>query len=207
MISMFFGYFIFAMGIVFILYSDLGLGPWDVFHKGVSLNTFLSFGQVIQITGLFLLLISYLLGEKPGVGSLGNMIFVGLFVDLLEMTGLYRSPENLFLQFLMLVLGMFLIGWATFFYLRVELGAGPRDGLMVGLVKLLNKPVWLIRGAIELTALTVGFILGGPVGVGTLIVALCIGYFVQLAFYIGGYDAKKAKHSDLKDQLGMIMQR
>lgn len=201
---MFFGFFLFATGILFILYSDLGLGPWDVFHKGVSLNTFLTFGQTIQVTGLFLLLLSYLLGERPGVGSLCNMVFVGLFVDLLEMTGVFRSPNNLIFQFLMLILGMFLIGWATFFYLKVRLGAGPRDGLMVALVKEFNKPVWFIRGAIEVTALTIGYFLGGPVGIGTLIVALSIGYFVQLAFKIGGYNAKEAKHSNLKEQVLML---
>lgn len=199
-LSMFFGFLLFATGILCILYSDLGLGPWDVFHMGISINTIFTFGQVIQLTGLFLLLISYFLGEKPGIGSLGNMIFVGLFVDLIDMTGLYRTPENLFIQFVMIIAGMFLIGWGTFFYLQVKLGAGPRDSLMVGLVKLLNKPVWMIRGGIELTALTAGYILGGPVGIGTLIVAVFIGYFVQLAFMLGGYNTKKARHTDLKEQ-------
>ncbi len=201
--SLFFGFLLLASGILFILYADLGLGPWDVFHMGVSLNTSLTFGQVIQVTGFILLIICHYLDQTPGIGSILNMIFVGLFVDLLEITGVYATPENLILKFLMLFLGIFLMGWGSFFCLSAQLGAGPRDSLMVALVKLMNKPVWLIRGSIEFSALLVGAILGGPVGIGTIIVASTIGSSVQFAFSVGGYNAK-ARHSSLKEQVMML---
>jgi len=196
---LFLGLLLFAVGILFTLHADLGMGPWDVFHKGASLHLPFTLGQMIQIAGVTLLVISYLLGEKPGLGSLCNMFFIGLFVDLIDALGIITTPDGLVLQFLMLLAGIKAIGWGTFFYLTVQLGAGPRDGLMVGLVKLTKKPVWLIRGSIETTALIVGYFLGGPVGVGTIIIALTIGLSVQLAFRIGGYETKKVRHQNLAE--------
>lgn len=99
----------------------------------------------------------------------------------------------------MLVMAIITMGWATYFYLRVELGAGPRDGLMEGLVKKVNKPLWMIRGSIEITVLIIGYSLGGPVGVGTLITAFTVGFAVQWAFKIGNYDSRNANHMNLID--------
>ena len=99
----------------------------------------------------------------------------------------------------MLIAAIIIMGIATYFYLQVELGAGPRDGLMEGLVRKLNKPVWLVRGSIEITALIIGYLLGGPVGIGTLLLAVAIGPSVQFAFKIGKYDSKKVQHMSLVD--------
>ncbi|WP_052291931.1 YczE/YyaS/YitT family protein [Natranaerobius thermophilus] len=204
---LFLGFVLFAIGILLTLYADLGMGPWDVFHKGVSHHIPLTLGQVMQVTGVMLLVISYFLGEKPGLGSIFNMYFIGLFVDIIDGFGIFFTPENLLLQFIMLILGIQAIGWATYCYLRVQLGAGPRDGLMVGIVKHTNKPVWLIRGIIETTVLIIGYFLGGPVGIGTVIIALTIGFSVQLAFKIGGYNAKKVRHQNLVELLNELRRR
>jgi len=99
----------------------------------------------------------------------------------------------------MLISSIIIMSMATYFYLKVELGAGPRDGLMEGLVIKLNKPVWLIRESIEIIVLLIGFILGGPVGIGTLILAMSIGPCVELIFKIGKYDSKKAQHMTFID--------
>jgi len=107
---------------------------------------------------------------------------------------IFKTPETLFGRILMLVVGVLIMGWATYFYLRVELGAGPRDGLMEGLVKKINKPLWMIRGSIEITALVIGYFLGGPIGLGTLITAFTIGFSVQWAFKIGKYDSRNVSH-------------
>ncbi|WP_240503457.1 YczE/YyaS/YitT family protein [Natranaerobius trueperi] len=194
---LFLGFILFSIGILLTLYADLGMGPWDVFHKGVSIYLPISLGQVMQITGITLLAISYFLGEPLGIGSFLNMYFIGLFVDIFEALGVFFTPDNIVIRFLMLISGIFAIGWATFFYLKVQLGAGPRDALMVGLVKLTKKPVWLIRGCMELTVLLIGYLLGGPVGIGTVIVALTIGFSVQLAFRIGNYNTNNVKHQNL----------
>jgi len=127
------------------------------------------------------------------------MIFIGVFIDLINNTGILKTPGSMSEKILMLISAIVIMGIATYFYLSVELGAGPRDGLMEGLVIKLNKPVWLIRGSIEITALTIGFFLGGPVGIGTLLLAVAIGPSVEFAFKIGNYDPKKAQHMNFID--------
>ncbi len=196
---LFLGFICFAVGILLTLYADLGMGPWDVFHKGASLHLPFTLGQMIQITGLALLVVAFFLGQKPGLGSFMNMYFIGLFVDIIDGLGVFWTPDSLTIRVIMLGLGIQLLGWATFFYLSVKLGAGPRDSLMEGLVKITQKPVWLIRSIIESTALFIGYLLGGPVGIGTLIIAFTIGPSIQLAFKVGHYSSQGAKHQNLAD--------
>ncbi|MCT8976439.1 membrane protein [Clostridium sp. CX1] len=195
--SLMFGLLLYSIGILLTLYSKLGMSPWDVFHMGIVQHSSLTLGQVSELTGFVILLISYFLGVIPGLASVLNMIFIGLFIDLIEKFKVFSTPDNIIGQMFMLFMGIFVIGWATYFYLRVGLGAGPRDGLMEGLVKKINKPVWMIRGAIEGTVLIIGYILGGPVGIGTLITAGSIGFSVQFAFKIGKYSSKDTDHMNL----------
>ena len=197
--SLFFGFFLFAVAILLALYSKLGMSPWDVFHMGIVNHSFLSFGQTTQFVGLCVIILSISLKVIPGIGSIFNMIFIGVFIDLINNTGLLKTPGSILGKLLMLVFAILIMGIATYFYLHVELGAGPRDGLMEGLVIKLNKPVWLIRGSIEITALIIGFFLGGPVGIGTLLLAVAIGPSVQLAFKVGNYDSSKANHMNFID--------
>lgn len=175
------------------------MSPWDVFHMGIVNHSIFSLGQVTQMVGFCIILLSIFLGVIPGIGSIFNMFFVGIFVDLINSIGIFRTPENIVEKILMLIFSIVLMGISTYFYLRVELGAGPRDGLMEGLVRKLNKPVWLIRGTIEITVLTIGFLLGGPVGIGTLVSAIGIGPSVEFSFRLGKYDSKKAHHMNLLD--------
>jgi len=197
--SLFFGFFLFAVAILLALYSKLGMSPWDVFHMGIVNHSTFSLGQTAQIIGLCVIIVSVFLGVIPGIGSIFNMIFIGTFVDLINNTGILKTPESMLAKILMLLSAILIMGIATYFYLKVELGAGPRDGLMEGLVIKLNKPVWLIRGSIEITVLIIGFFLGGPVGIGTLLLAVAIGPSVQFAFKIGKYNSKEAQHMNLVD--------
>ncbi|MDR9756708.1 MAG: hypothetical protein RJR35_08215 [Thermoanaerobacterales bacterium] len=175
------------------------MSPWDVFHVGIVNYSTLTLGQASQVVGFVIILLSLFLGVVPGIGSILNMIFIGLFVDLIDHIGIINTPDSIFGRVLMLLSAIIIMGFATYFYLRVELGAGPRDGLMEGLVRKLNKPVWLIRGMIEITVLVIGFFMGGPVGIGTLLLAFLIGPSVQFAFKIGHYDPQKANHANLLD--------
>ena len=192
--TLFFGFFLFAVAILLALYSNLGMSPWDVFHMGIVKHSFLSFGQASQVVGFFIIIFSISLGIIPGIGSVFNMIFIGFFIDLINNTEIIKTPGSMIGKVLMLISAILIMGIATYFYLKAELGAGPRDGLMEGLVKKLNKPVWLIRGSIEISVLIIGFFLGGPVGIGTLLLAVAIGPSVEFAFKIGKYDSKKAQH-------------
>ena len=178
------------------LYADLGMAPWGVLQVGLTRYTSLTFGQVSQVVGLAVLVLGWLLGFPPGFGTVMNMYFVGYFMDQIMAWSLVPTPETLPGQLALLVGGILVLGAASYMYLSPRLGAGPRDGLMMGLVQRLGRPVYQVRGAIEVTVLVLGYLLGGPVGVGTLITAFTTGYAVQLAFRLGGYD-KDARHMDL----------
>ncbi len=192
--SLFFGLMLYALAVLIMRDAGLGMNPWGVFHMGVSNYTPLTLGQVTQLTGFVILALSFLLKMVPGIASICNMIFIGIFVDYIDSLGILTTPSSLIGKIIMLFIGIICTGWATYFYLRVRLGAGPRDGLMEGLVKKTKKPVWLIRGIIEVSVLIVGYLLSGPVGFGTLVTAITIGFSVQFAFKVGGYDASGGEH-------------
>ena len=186
----------FALGAVMILYADLGMSSWGVFQVGIMNSLGLTFGQASQLVGLGVLILGWILGFPPGFGTVMNMYFIGYFIDRIIEWGLVPTYTDPALQLAMLIGGMAMIGVASFFYLNPKLGAGPRDGLMIGLVQKLDRPVGQVRGGIEVTVTILGYLMGGPVGVGTLITAFTTGYFVQLAFKLGNYD-RRAKHLNL----------
>ncbi len=204
--SLYFGLFLFALGAVMILYANLGMSSWGVFQIGIMNILGLSFGQASQLVGLGVLILGWFLGFPPGFGTVMNMYFIGFFIDVIM--GWWTMPvyNNLVAQSAMLVGGMAMIGVASFFYLNPKLGAGPRDGLMIGLVQKLDRPVGQIRGGIEVTVTIIGYLMGGPVGVGTVITAFTIGYFVQFAFRLGNYD-RNAKHMDLYELTKYLLGR
>ena len=203
--SLFLGLFMFSMGVVMNLNSNLGMSPWGVFQVGLSQSTSLTLGQISQIVGLGVLVVGWAMGFPPGFATFMNMYFIGLFIDKIIQFSLIPEPTVLVSQLLLLLGAILMIGAGSYFYLNPKLGAGPRDGLMMGLVKKTDLPVYIVRGAIEVTVLVLGYFLGGPVGVGTLVTALTIGYSVQLAFKLGGYD-KKAEHLNLYQLVKQLAQ-
>jgi uncharacterized membrane protein YczE len=189
-----------------ILYADLGMSSWGVFQIGL-MNVFgLTFGQATQIVGLGVLVLGWFLGFPPGFGTVMNMYFIGYFVDKIIWWGVIPTYESLAFQFFLLVGGMVMIGVASYFYLNPKLGAGPRDGLMIGLVQKLNRPVGQVRGGIEVVVTVLGYIMGGPIGIGTIITAFSIGYFVQVAFKLGNYD-RNARHMNLYELVKLLSSR
>lgn len=172
------------------------MAPWGVLNVGIAIHTHLSLGQVTQVIGLIVLLIGWGFGFPPGFGTLMNMYFVGFFIDVIMRERLIPQPKSFLEQIVLLVFGVVILSVGSLFYLSPKLGAGPRDGLMMGLVQRYNRSVGEIRSVIEIIVLIIGYLLGGPVGIGTLISALTVGYAVQLAFHIGGYD-KMAPHMNL----------
>ncbi len=188
--SLYFGLFLFAVGPVTSFSSVLGMAPWGVFHVGLSAMSGLTLGQVTQLVGLAVLLLGWGLGFPPGFGTVMNMFFIGWFTDRVIEWGVVPRPTDPVGQAALLLLSIVMVGAGSLFYLRVQLGAGPRDGLMVGLVRKLDRQVWLVRGSIEVSVLALGFLLGGPVGVGTVVTAFTIGYSVQTAFKLGKFEGK-----------------
>jgi uncharacterized membrane protein YczE len=201
---LFLGLFLYATGIVMTINSNLGLGPWDVFHQGLSKTIGITMGQASISMGVIIVVINYFVGEKLGWGTLCNMLFIGIFMDFLMFNNLIPIYKNTILQVVMMLGGMFVIGLASYFYIGAGLGSGPRDGLMVMLTKKTGKSVRFIRNCIEVTVLIAGYFLGGFVGVGTIIIALSIGYFVQLAFKLFKFNVKTVTHRYLEDDIRLI---
>jgi len=185
------GYFIYGLGITLTVNADLGLAPWGVFHQGMALQLGITMGVAIQIAGASILILDLLLNERIGWGTVGNVYFIGLFLDMIQASGIVPVYQGIFSRFVMMMVGMALISLATYLYLGAELGSGPRDGLMVALTKKLKLPVGVIRSAIELSALIAGYFMGGTVGWGTLIMSLGMGFFIQTIFSLFKLDVSQ----------------
>lgn len=184
--SLFFGLLVIAVAIVFLLESELGLAPWDVLHLGLARHSFLTIGTASIAVGLVVLVISWSLGQSPGFGTVANAVCIGLFVDLLlSLEGVSRLSEaGLLVRALLLLAGVALFGVGSAFYIGAGLGAGPRDSLMLVLSRRTGVRIGVVRGTLELTALTAGGVLGGTLGVGTLAVALLMGPSVEGSFWL-----------------------
>ncbi len=200
-IRLFLGFFILALGIYIMRITSLGLNPWGTFHTGVSLQSGLQFGTVSQLTGLTIILLSLLLKIYPGIATVLNAFFCGFFINLLENINVIPIPNSILIKIIYFVIGLFLLAYGIYLYLSSNLGAGPRDGLMIGLVKSTKYSVRLIRTFIEISALILGVILGGPIGIGTLLAAALSGIILQLVFNLAKYDPKTAKHLTFNDVL------
>lgn len=172
------GLAMYGISLAIFIRAGLGLDPWDVFHQGVSEKTGFSMGVVVIAVSFLVLLLWIPLRQMPGIGTIANAILVGLFADL----GLWLIPEFSHLggQIAMLAGAVILNGIASACYIGARLGPGARDGLMTGLVRRTGWSVRLVRTGIEVVVLAVGFLLGGSVGVGTVVYALAIGPIVQV---------------------------
>lgn len=171
------GLAVFGFGSGLMVQSDLGNPPWDVFHEGFAVSSPFSIGVAAIITSFAVLLLWIPLRERPGLGTLANAVLIGVFIDLTVIT--IDTPSRLLLQIALMIGGVVLVGIGSGLYIGVRLGPGPRDGLMTGLAKR-GISLRLARTGVEAVAMLVGWMLGGTVGVGTLVFALGIGPLVQV---------------------------
>jgi uncharacterized membrane protein YczE len=177
-VQLYAGLVLYGVSMAMLIRAELGLDPWDVFHQGVSEHTGLSFGAVVTATGGVVLLAWLPLHERPGIGTVSNVLVIGVAVDvsLALMPPAGSDPVAVAL----LLGGVFLLGVASGAYIGAGLGPGPRDGLMTGLVRRTGGSIGVVRTSIEVTVLAVGFALGGTVGIGTVVYALSIGPLVHV---------------------------
>lgn len=184
--------------------ASLGLSPWDVLHEGLAKNIGITMGTASVCIGAVVVIIDALLGENIGWGTVLNMTFIGVFMDLITFSNLVPISNSFLSGIIMLVFGMAFMGFGTVLYMGCGLGSGPRDGLMVAIQKRTKKPIKLIRGTIEIAALIVGYILGGSVGIGTVFTAIGLGYFIQTVFKICNFDSSKINHRFIVDDIRCI---
>lgn len=179
LVQLYIGLTLYGFSMALMIESTLGLDPWDVFHQGVAERTGLSFGTVVILVGAVVLLLWIPLRQRPGIGTVSNVVVIGLVVDAAQ--ALLPTPSVLAARIGFLVAGILLNGVATGLYLGARLGPGPRDGLMTGYVaRRPGRSIRLVRTGIEVTVLLVGLLLGGTAGLGTVAYALAIGPLAHL---------------------------
>ena len=179
-----FGLILFGLGESLLVTANIGGGPWLVLHQGVSFKTGYTIGITTLIVSVIVLFIWIPLKQKPGIGTILNVIIIAIVIDLSLPHLPY--PEIFILQLLQVIIGVLIVGLGSSFYLIANLGPGARDGLMTGTQKITKLSFSLTRTLIEFSVLALGWYLGGVVGIGTVIYALCIGPLVSASFFFVG---------------------
>jgi len=176
------GLTLFAIGETLLITANQGVSPWTVLAQGISFQTNLSIGITTFIVSLVVLILWYPLKQKPGLGTILNIVLISIIIDL--STPILPYPKSFLFQIIQSIIAVFIVGLGSGFYLTANLGPGPRDGLMTGLQNLTNQPIALIRTIIEVSTVCLGFYLGGIVGIGTLLFAFGIGPSVSIGIFI-----------------------
>lgn len=197
LIRLLIGFVFCASSTVLMLNSNLGLSPWDVFHQGVSRLAGITIGQASIIVSIIFVIIGMMLGQKIGLGTILNMIIVGKLIDVIMEMNIIPVAPNIISGVIMMMIGMLVMGFGCYLYIGCGLGCGPRDGVMMGISKNINKPIKYVRASIEITVLIFGYILSGDIGLGTMISAIGLGYSMQSMFKLLKFDAIKVKHKSL----------
>ena len=180
------GLILFGLGETLLITAGVGVSPWTVLAQGISFKTGYSIGLTTFFVSIGVLCLWIPLRQKPGVGTILNTIIVSIVIDV--SLPYLPVPELLVFQILQVIIGVVIVGLGSGFYLIANLGPGSRDGLMTGLQKKTNLPIFLIRASLEISAVAVGWYLGGIVGIGTIVFALAIGPFVSAGlFFVGRY--------------------
>lgn len=181
------GLMLFGLAVALMVEARIGLDPWSSLHEGLSLRTGLSFGRISQGIGLLLIVGSRVfLAVRPGIATVFNMLLVGPWIDFFRALEGFPAQAALLPGVLQFLVGVLILGLATATYIGARLGAGPRDGLAMGLARRIDRSLRLTRNGIEVTVLIVGASLGGPIGLGTVIFAVTMGPVMQTSLRLFG---------------------
>jgi uncharacterized membrane protein YczE len=183
-----FGLYLVGLGLAMMIHTGLGVPPWDVLSQGLSVQTGWSFGTSAVVISAVVLLLWIPIKQQPGIGTVINAILIGPFADL--NAPLMPQLDGWLANLVWMLLGLISVALGAGLYISANLGAGPRDGLMVGLTRVSGWPFWIIRTIGESLVLATGWLLGGTVGIGTAIFAVAIGYLMQTSMKMFGFDPK-----------------
>jgi uncharacterized membrane protein YczE len=206
-INVIIGLFLYAFGIVLMINANIGYAPWEVFHVGLSKTIGWTIGFCSIIAGIIIVIIVWILGEKPGFGTIASMILTGIFIDIIIFSNIIPKANNLIIGIVMIIAGLFIIAFGSYFYIKSAFGVGPRDNLMVVLARRTKLPVGLCRCIVELLVTTIGWILGGMVGIGTIIAVISIGFCIQIIFKIFKFDITAVEHETFSDTFKHIIDK
>lgn len=207
LLSMLLGLVLYALGIVATVKANVGYAPWEVFHVGLGDAIGISLGAASILAGLVIVIVVTAMGEKLGLGTLGSMVLTGVFIDIIVMLNIIPEADSFAAGIAMLIAGMFTIALGSYFYMKAAFGAGPRDNLMVVLTRKTKIPVGLCRLLVELLVTLIGWLLGGMVGVGTVISFIGIGLCVQIVFSLLKFDVTAVQHETLGESLARVWRK
>ena len=198
--------FVNGFGVYLTIHANIGAGPWDVLNIGISKSTGILYGTASIAVSLTILLIDILLKEPIGIAMFIDAIVVGKSVDFFNRIAVVPVCRSLWSSILMMIAGLIIMAYTQYTYMIASLGCGPRDTLLVGAAKRAKKiPIGAVSISILSLATLIGYLLGGPVGIGTLICAFCTGPIMQLAFRSVRFDATKIHHQKLKESVSLVL--
>jgi uncharacterized membrane protein YczE len=198
---------LYGLGIVLTVNANQGLAPWSVFHQGLANQLHITMGVATQVVGLVILVLDFIFGERLGWGTVGNVIFIGTFIDLIMLNNWIPIPESIMVSYGMMLVGLVVMALATYSYLSAQLGAGPRDGFMIAMTKRINLSVGWIRNMIEVVVLIAGYLMGGSVGLGTLVMAILFGRLIQFTFKLFKFDVRQVRHRYIDQDFALLFNR
>ena len=199
------GLLFFGLGVYLTIQANIGVAPWDALSLGLSSTLGMSFGNAAVMVSFLVVGVDLLLREKIGIGMLLDAVLVGKTVDLLNWIDLVPRAQSPLSGVLLMLLGMVVDGFAQAIYMRAALGCGPRDTLLVGLSRRLDRlPIGAVSICIQAAVALAGFLLGGPIGVGTLMFVLLQGPIMQLDFRLMRFDAKAVRHQDILESARVL---
>lgn len=203
------GLIVAAYGVSMTVVSNLGVSPWDVFAQGTAIKlsavfgTTVLMGTMIRAIGWVVLILSILLKEKVGFGTITDIVIVGSFINFFTTSGVVPNPEQFIGRIVLMMIGFVVWSFGVYLYLAAELGAGPRDSLMAALAKR-NIPVSLAKNSIEAVVFVIGWIMGGTVGIGTVIAVFIMGYLIKFWFVVFKFDIAEAKNESVLETVKNI---
>lgn len=193
------GLIIVSLAIALSLKAQLGFAPWEVFHSGLSNISHISIGRITIITSFVIISLSFFLGIYPGIGTLLNMLLVGVFVDLFMQIPLEMYLTNVYTKLTVLIISIFLMAIGSFLYIGAGLGSGPRDAITVRIAQRTSFHMGTCKAMVDGVILLLGMILGGSFGIGTILNVLFLGLAIKVVFSVFDFDIKSVEHLSFLD--------
>lgn len=198
----------FASGIYMTMQANIGVAPWDCFYLGIQRTFGIQYGNISVGISAIIIIINLIMKEHIGIGTILDAMIVGKSVDLCNYLELIPQQQSVASGIAWMLAGLLINGVGQYIYMRMGLCCGPRDGLMVGLSKRMPKvPIGMVSNMLLAITLFLGWCLGGPIGIGTIVAAFCMGPAMQLVFRVLHFDAAKAQHQDLFETLRTFRRR
>ncbi|MBR3867420.1 MAG: YitT family protein [Butyricicoccus sp.] len=196
-----------ALGVVLMLQANIGLEPWSVFHQGLERTTGISFGMASSLTGFLAILAAVILGESFGIGTIVNIVLCGVLIDVLNAIAWIPLMTTVPTGILMLFAGMIVLAIGTWLYMASELGSGPRDALTVALARKVKRSVGPCRIVMDCTVTALGFLMGGKIGIGTVIAAVFVGWIIDLTFRLVHFHPTELRQENIAETLRILLKK